>query len=166
MVYGVKIEARKVVRLTFTEAEKSESTVNQGISGSTKKTRGVLCVVYHPKRPSKGVITCVSVGGMELELGRSKVVQEQGGQSTRRPWLSARVADLVVSPSLTEHCEGTSAIQKPTGLTLTREHGSECVNGKEEHFRDFQGFGHSPIVVPKVQASVNLVTSLKGAEAV
>ena len=50
--------------------------------------------------------------------------------------------------------------QKPVGLTLAREHSSESVDGKEEHLRYFQSLGHSPIIVPKVDASINAVRDL------
>jgi len=45
VMYEVEIEARKVVQLMFTEAEKNGRTVNQGIRRSTKKTRGVYGII-------------------------------------------------------------------------------------------------------------------------
>lgn len=56
----------------------------------------------------------------------------------------------------------TSTTQKPISLTLAREQSDESVNGEEEHFRDFQSLGHRPIILPKVQTSINLVSSPQG----
>jgi len=94
---------------------------------------------------------------MGLGSVRSKVVQERRGQSTCRPWSSAHATYLVPPPSLTKHGQGQSTTQKPASLTLAREHSSEGVNREEEHFRDLQSLGHRPIVVPKVQTSINIV---------
>lgn len=76
----------------------------------------------------------------------------QGDQSTCRPWSSVRVVCLVLSPSLEEHMVrgGGPANQRQLCLTLTWEHSSQGVHGKEEHFCDFQGISHGPIIVPKV----------------
>lgn len=120
-------------------------------------------MVYCLGKPSREIITYASSDGMGFESGRSRVVQGWGGQRTCRPWLDVHVVYPVPDPSLIEHGKRQSTTQKATSLTLTREHSSEGVNWKEEHFRNLQSFGHRRIAVPKVHASTNLVRSLRSA---
>ena len=53
-----------------------------------------------------------------------------------------------------------------TNLTLAREQSSEGVHGEEERFCNFQCISHRPISVPKVQASLNLLRSIRRKEVV